>query len=106
MVAAPSQARDDVVKWKRRSRDYTLQANGVEVPIMERDRPRWRFRISTLMLLVVILGLVLTLVVDRWKRLQNEQQLAASLQQALGQAEQVRALAVQAQERADRAEEQ
>jgi hypothetical protein len=73
---------------------------------MERDRPRWRFRISTLMLLVVILALVSTLVVDRWKRLQNEQQLAASLQQALAQAEQARALAVQAQERADRAEEQ
>jgi hypothetical protein len=73
---------------------------------MEHDRPRWRFRISTLMLLVVILALVLNLVVDRWKRLQKEQQLAASLQQALAQAEQVRALAVQAQERADRAEEQ
>ena len=58
---------------------------------MERDRPRWRFRISTLMLLVVILALVSTLVVDRWKRLQNEQQLAASLQQALAQAEQARA---------------
>jgi hypothetical protein len=72
---------------------------------MERDRSRWRFGINTLMLLVVFLALVLTLVVDRWKRLQNEQQLAASLQQALGQAEQVRALAVQAQERADRAEE-
>jgi hypothetical protein len=73
---------------------------------MEHDRPRWRFRNSTLMLLVVILAFVLNLVVDRWKRLQKEQQLEASLQQAVGQAEQVRALAVQAQERADRAEEQ
>jgi type II secretory pathway pseudopilin PulG len=33
---------------------------------MEHDRPRWRFRMSTLMLLVVILALVLTLVSDRW----------------------------------------
>jgi hypothetical protein len=73
---------------------------------MEHDRPRWRFRISTLMFLVVILALVLTLVFDRWKKQEKEQQLAASLQQALGQAEQVRALAVQAQERADRAGEQ
>jgi hypothetical protein len=73
---------------------------------MERDRPRRRFRIGTLMLLVVILALVLPLVFDRWKQQEKEQQLAASLQQALGQAEQVRALAVQAQERADRAEEQ
>ena len=74
--------------------------------MMEHDRPRWRFGISSLMLLVVILALVLTLVFDRWKKQEKEQQLAASLQQALGQAEQVRALAVQAQERADRAEEQ
>lgn len=41
--------------------------NAVEGSIMEHDRPRWRFRLSTLMLLVIIGALALTLVLDRWK---------------------------------------
>ena len=38
-----------------------------------RDRPRWRFRISTLMLVVVVLALTFTLVGNRWRRLEREQ---------------------------------
>jgi hypothetical protein len=35
---------------------------GVVASIMGHDRPRWQFRISTLMLLVIIMALALTLV--------------------------------------------
>jgi hypothetical protein len=35
---------------------------------MEHDRPRWRFRLSTLMLLVVIAALATYIVVERWQR--------------------------------------
>jgi hypothetical protein len=49
---------------------------------MEYDRPRWRFRISTLMLLVIILALALTMVGDRWKREQQRRRLEASAQRA------------------------
>ena len=39
---------------------------------MAHDRPRWRFRISTLMLLVIILALSLALVSERWERVEHE----------------------------------
>jgi hypothetical protein len=35
---------------------------------MKHDRPRWRFRLSTLMLLVVIAAFTTYIVVDRWQR--------------------------------------
>ena len=63
---------------------------------MERDRPRWRIRISTLMLLVVIAALAVHLVVEprRWlaaeaekMRAENEARLTAA------EAERARALA-------------
>ena len=39
---------------------------------MGHDRPRWRFRLSTLMLLVVIAALATYIVVERWQRVQQE----------------------------------
>ena len=42
---------------------------------MRYDRPRWRFRLSTLMLLVIILALTFTLVFDRWKTEQERKRL-------------------------------
>jgi Tfp pilus assembly protein FimT len=50
---------------------------------MEDDRPRWRFRMSTLMLLVVILALVLTLVSDRWNSWTQRERLRAEMQEAV-----------------------
>ena len=44
---------------------------------MERDRPRWRIRISTLMLLVIIAALASALVVERWKRTVEAQRALA-----------------------------
>src|SRR5262249_46767579 len=55
----------------------------VEGSIMEHDRPRWRFRLSTLMLLVIIGALALTLVLDRWKREQDRRRLEAALNRAV-----------------------
>lgn len=64
---------------------------------MDHQRPRWRIRISTLMLLVIIAALSLALVVERWKKHREEQRLIASLEQALAEARQVEAQAQQAQ---------
>jgi hypothetical protein len=44
-------------RWKS---DESIHVNGVEVSIMGHDRPRRRFRVSTLMLLVIIVALALT----------------------------------------------
>src|SRR5438067_2501379 len=38
------------------NRDESIQVNGVDVSIMGHDRPRWRFRISTLMFLVILVA--------------------------------------------------
>jgi hypothetical protein len=35
---------------------------------MEHERPRWRFRISTLMLLIIIVGLSIALVTEQRRR--------------------------------------
>ena len=43
---------------------------------MEQDHPRWRFRLSTLMLWVILLALALTLVLDPWRRKQERGRLA------------------------------
>jgi hypothetical protein len=62
---------------------------------MENRRPRWRFRISTLMLLVIIAGLVLYIVADRWHRQMEARQREAALLPAVAEAERVRAAAAQ-----------
>jgi hypothetical protein len=45
--------------------------------------PRWRFRLSTLLLLVVIAALATYIIVDRWKREQERRRLEASHQRAV-----------------------
>jgi hypothetical protein len=50
---------------------------------MDTDRPRWGICDSTLMLLVTIAALV----VERWNRWQDEQQLMASRDRAVEQAD-------------------
>jgi hypothetical protein len=44
---------------------------------MDRDRPRWRIRISTLMLLVIIAALSAALVAERRRSLSLERQALA-----------------------------
>jgi type II secretory pathway pseudopilin PulG len=61
---------------------------------MERDRPRWRIRISTLMLLVIIAALASALVVERWKRTVEEQRALAVAERALAEALRAEAQAV------------
>jgi hypothetical protein len=83
------------------NRDETFLANGAGIPIMEHDRPRWRFRISTLMLVVIILALASALFVERLNRQQEERRRMAELERVLAEAEQARASAAQAQARFD-----
>jgi hypothetical protein len=64
---------------------------------MEHDRPRWRFRISTLMLLVVIVALSLALVAERRKRWLAEERALVNEQMAREEAARARALVQQAQ---------
>jgi type II secretory pathway component PulL len=72
----------------------------VEVSIMGHDRPRWRFRLSILMLLVVIAALATYIVVERWQRAQEARRLAAEAERAFRQLE---AQTQRAQAQADRA---
>jgi hypothetical protein len=58
---------------------------------MEHDRRGWRFRISTLMLQVIIAALALALVVEHNKRVLSEQRALANEQEARAEAQ--RALA-------------
>jgi hypothetical protein len=44
-----------------------------------------RFRLSTLILLVIILALALTLVIDRWKREQERRQAGAERDRVLAE---------------------
>ena len=46
---------------------------------MEQHRPRWRFRIGTLMLLVAIVGLAIALIVERLNHVRDLQKLEAEL---------------------------
>jgi hypothetical protein len=62
---------------------------------MEQQRSFWRLRLRTLMLLVVIVGLVSYIVVERWHRQQEAQQQLAAMQRAAAEAEQARAQAQQ-----------
>jgi uncharacterized protein HemX len=49
---------------------------------MDRDRGRWRIRLSTLMFLVVIAGLVLALILEKQNSARTEQRLRAEHQRA------------------------
>ncbi len=61
---------------------------------MDPQRPRWRIRLSTLMLLVIIAALASYIVAERWHREQQARRLETSLQRAMAGAEQARARAV------------
>ena len=54
---------------------------------MEHDRPRWRIRLSTLMLLVIIAALSLTLVYERAMRERERRRTEAALREAMQQAQ-------------------
>ena len=54
--------------------------------IMEHDRPRWRIRISTLMLLIIIAALAMTLVSERWKRAVEARRVEEAALRALAEA--------------------
>jgi hypothetical protein len=58
---------------------------------MENQCPRWRFRISTLMLLVVIAALSIALVIERHTSKQSEQRFRASAELARAETEVARA---------------
>jgi hypothetical protein len=58
------------------------------------DRPRWRFRLSTLILLVIIAGLASYIIADRWQRQMAARQREAAVMRAAADAESVRARAV------------
>jgi F0F1-type ATP synthase membrane subunit b/b' len=60
---------------------------------MARERPSWQFRLRTLILLVIIAGLALALVTERFNRAVEAQRREARVQQALAEAQ---ALAAQA----------
>jgi hypothetical protein len=62
---------------------------------MDHQRPRWRFRLSTLVLLVIIAGLVSYIVADQWHRQREARRLEAEMQRALAEAECMRAAAAQ-----------
>jgi hypothetical protein len=68
---------------------------------MEHERPRWRNRLSTLMLLVIIAALASALVADRWKRLESSHRAAMEARRAVVEARQ--AIAAAQQERAQAA---
>jgi hypothetical protein len=77
---------------------------------MEQQRPRWRFRISALMLLVVIFGLSIALVTEQRRR-QVAEELARAREAearavadlALARAQQARAAAEAAVPKAEKA---
>jgi hypothetical protein len=71
---------------------------------MERERPRWRIRISTLMLLVIIAALAAALVVEHRKRVLSEQLAAANEQKARAEAERALAEAQLARDQARQSE--
>jgi hypothetical protein len=71
---------------------------------MGQDHPRWRFRISTLMLLVIIAALSSALVVEHRQRVLAERLAAANEQRAQYEALLARAQAQRALDQARRAE--
>jgi hypothetical protein len=73
-----TEARDDGGTRAMWTGDQTLQANGLEAPIMQHQPRRWRIRISTLMLLVIIAAFTVAVVIERRKSVQLEQELASA----------------------------
>jgi hypothetical protein len=71
---------------------------------MENQRPRWRIRIRTLVLLVVIAGVASYIVADQWRRAEDARRLAAEQVRAVAEAQQAQARAVQAIAEAERAQ--
>lgn len=67
---------------------------------MERDRPRWRIRISTLMLLVIIAALASALIVERWQRTVEAQRALADARRAEGDARRALAQSLRAEAQA------
>jgi hypothetical protein len=67
---------------------------------MEHERPRWRFRISTLMLLVIIMALASALVSERLKREWELQRLDAQKEAVVARMQAEAALANAQQARA------
>jgi type II secretory pathway pseudopilin PulG len=61
---------------------------------MENRRPPSRFRLGTLMLLVIIAGLLSYIVADRWRRQMEARRREAAVLRAMAEAEQMRARAV------------
>jgi predicted Holliday junction resolvase-like endonuclease len=70
---------------------------------MEQDRPRWRIRIGTLMLLVIILALVLALIVERGRKAQEMRRLELAQTEALRAEAEARRLMQRAMEARARA---
>jgi hypothetical protein len=67
---------------------------------MEREGPRWRIRISTLMLLVIIAALASALVAERWNRTVEAQRALAHARTAEAAARRALAQSVRAQAQA------
>jgi hypothetical protein len=73
---------------------------------MEREPQRWRFRISTLMLLVVIAALATALFVEHTKRLAAERRAAGEAMRAAVRAREDQAVAEHGRAQAARVEAQ
>jgi hypothetical protein len=67
--------------------------------IAGRSSRRWRIRISTLMLLVVIAGLASYIVADLWHRAEDARRMELAKARAIAEAWQAEARAAQAQAR-------
>jgi uncharacterized membrane protein (DUF106 family) len=71
---------------------------------MVRDSPRWRFRISTVMLLVIILALAIALIRQHVTGQQEWRRLEAAMRMALEDAAQSRAMAERDRKKLEQAE--
>jgi hypothetical protein len=71
-------------------------ANNTRVDTMANDRPYWRFRISSLMLLIIIAALTLALFVEHRKLVLSEQLALANERRAREEAQRARAYAQRA----------
>ena len=79
--------------WTRRtipSRDETSGEHNAGVPSTEQRRPRFRIRLSTLMLLIIIVGLSIALVMGQRRRVLSEELARANQELAEARALQAR----------------